>query len=331
MRPMLYTFLSSTGIILGWAFAGALFAYLGRSFLPRYKKLLSLLSFIVLSLLVWTMGFRLGTDPELEKNLGRLGLLALGFAFLSVLFSFAASFIYGKLQDLIKKTSTGFGSEQSQDAGKKAPVASPKFRERLSYFKDPLVLIFLLVLGIVSGQVFEASLVPESFSSWVLYGLIFFSGISMVLEGGEGFKALLSPDTLLLPLVTALGSLLAGLVAALLGGLSLHEGLCASAGFGWYSLSGILITDLGNPFLGNVSFLSNLFRESLALIFIPSLGRLGFKKEAISIAGATSMDVTLPLLGRYAGPSYLALSMAHGILLSLLVPLLVPFFYSLGL
>ena len=60
------------------------------------------------------------------------------------------------------------------------------------------------------------------------------------------------------------------------------------------------------------------------------LARLSAPHLAIGIAGATSMDVTLPLVERSCGAQYVPLSIASGALLSLMVPFLVPFLYSLG-
>ena len=51
---------------------------------------------------------------------------------------------------------------------------------------------------------------------------------------------------------------------------------------------------------------------------------------AIGMGGATSMDVTLPVIERSLGPESAPLAMVSGALLSAGVPLLVPLFYHLG-
>jgi uncharacterized membrane protein YbjE (DUF340 family) len=87
---------------------------------------------------------------------------------------------------------------------------------------------------------------------------------------------------------------------------------------------------MGDPVLGSTAFLSNIIRESFSLLLIPFLSRTPVPHASISIAGATSMDVTLPLIEKTAGPEYVPLSIASGAILSLLVPVLVPLFYSLA-
>jgi len=101
------------------------------------------------------------------------------------------------------------------------------------------------------------------------------------------------------------------------------------SGFGWYSLSGILISDLGYPILGSVSFLVNLLRESFAFFLIPLLGRLGrrYFYPAVCTAGATSMDVTLVLLTSHFGTKVIIASIYHGVIMSLVAPLLIPLFF----
>jgi uncharacterized membrane protein YbjE (DUF340 family) len=103
-----------------------------------------------------------------------------------------------------------------------------------------------------------------------------------------------------------------------------------AAGFGWYSLSGVIISDLGDQVLGSAAFLSNILRESVALLTIPLFGTTRFPRIGIGIAGATSMDVCLPLIQKSCGTRWVPLSVTNGAILSLLVPVLVPLFYHLG-
>jgi uncharacterized membrane protein YbjE (DUF340 family) len=130
---------------------------------------------------------------------------------------------------------------------------------------------------------------------------------------------------LLLPLSTILGTYLGALAIPLVTSYTLREGFALVSGFGWYSLSGVLISGMGMPHLGAVSFLSNLFRETLSFILIPLLATIShFTYSAVSIAGATSMDVTLPLLKKSLGETIVPLAITHGVLMTLVAPLLIP-------
>jgi uncharacterized membrane protein YbjE (DUF340 family) len=74
-----------------------------------------------------------------------------------------------------------------------------------------------------------------------------------------------------------------------------------------------------------------MLRESMALILIPLLARTRFPLLAIGAGGATSMDVTLPLIEKNCGPGAVPLSVASGGVLSLSVPFLVPLLFRIGM
>jgi len=110
-----------------------------------------------------------------------------------------------------------------------------------------------------------------------------------------------------------------------------NEALAVGAGFGWYSLSGILLTEFHSPQLGAVAFLSNILRELLTILSIPLIARYCGPLTLIAPGGATTMDTTLPLIARYSGRTEVTLiAFVNGLVLSALVPVLVPFFVKLG-
>jgi uncharacterized membrane protein YbjE (DUF340 family) len=166
--------------------------------------------------------------------------------------------------------------------------------------------------------------------SWLLYALLFFIGISFAHKQIPLGEVLRRPDLLALPAGTLVGSLLGGLALSFLIKLGPGESLAVSSGFGWYSLSGIILTDLDGPYLGTVALLANLMREMLALVFIPVVARGPLPSVAIGMGGATSMDVTLPVIDRSLGAQAVPLALVSGALLSFAVPVLVPLFYHFG-
>ena len=108
-------------------------------------------------------------------------------------------------------------------------------------------------------------------------------------------------------------------------GLPLKTGLAMASGFGWYSLSGILLTESFGPVIGSAAFFNDLCRELLAIMLIPGLIRRS-RSTALGLCGATSMDFTLPVLQRSGGVEIVPAAIVHGFLLSLLVPILIAFF-----
>ncbi|AZR72135.1 hypothetical protein BBF96_01230 [Anoxybacter fermentans] len=134
---------------------------------------------------------------------------------------------------------------------------------------------------------------------------------------------------LLIPLAIAIGSIAAAGLCALIINLPLNEGTAIGAGFGWYSLSGILITRLYNNEIGAMAFLTNVFRELLAVLIMPFLAKHVGQITTIAPSGATSMDTTLPLISRLTNPETTLLAFVNGAILSALVPILVPLLIQL--
>lgn len=137
----------------------------------------------------------------------------------------------------------------------------------------------------------------------------------------------INPGMLVFPFLAAAGSVIGtGLAAILLPAVGFRHGMAVGAGFGFYSLSSIIITDLVGIELGTIALLTNLVRELFTVVTTPLQVKLINKMAPIASAGATSMDVCLPVIQRYAGNEYTLLSIFSGVVLSVLVPILVPLF-----
>ena len=129
---------------------------------------------------------------------------------------------------------------------------------------------------------------------------------------------------LYIPTGIAVGSIAGALLSGVILRMPLNEAGAIGAGFGWYSLSGVLLTKIHSAEIGALAFLTNLIREMLAFIFIPLIARRISKLCTLAPGGATAMDTTLPVIDRVAGSEIALLAFISGMVLSGLVPLLVP-------
>jgi uncharacterized membrane protein YbjE (DUF340 family) len=165
----------------------------------------------------------------------------------------------------------------------------------------------------------------------VLVILVFGVGLDIGARGDAWTKVRsLGPKLLAIPVLSALGSLTGvALTASLVWGHTPRHALALGSAFGWYSLSGPLLTRLASPEIGAIAFLSDATRELTAFLFIPLVARrIGFS-EAVALGGATSMDTTLPLISQSTGGEAAPLAFVHGMVLGLVVPILLPFWFSL--
>lgn len=162
-------------------------------------------------------------------------------------------------------------------------------------------------------------------SEYALIFLLLLVSIQLRNSGMTLRQIVLNRRGTLVALTVAAASLAGGALAAQLMGLPLKAGLAIASGFGWYSLSGILITDAYGPVLGSAAFFNDLARELVAIMLIPTLVRRR-RSSALGLCGATSMDFTLPVLQRSGGMAMVPPAIVHGFLLSLLAPVLIALF-----
>lgn len=267
------------------------------------------------------MGVNTGGIEGITKEFGTIGVSALVLTLLgiggTVLFSLVVSSIVTP-------------TEQSEGIAIAKRKEQSFIRRLYDIVKEPLILVGIVVLGLTLRLTtplfdwFQSSLV-----TYLLYTLLFFVGMGMV-HKRISFKGVFGDKSLfLLPFYTIAGTYFGALFAPLLTGYTVKEAWGMLSGFGWYSLSGILISDLGFPILGSISFLANLLRESFSFFLIPFFGRLGkrYYHPAVCTAGATSMDVTLVLLSSHFGTRTMLGSIYHGVVMSLAAPILIPLFF----
>lgn len=194
-------------------------------------------------------------------------------------------------------------------------------------------IIGAIILGILIGIGF----VPESalpvvgeITGIILILFIFSIGIDLGINKYI-FKDIFRNDIIifLIPLMTIIGSLLGGLICGLIFEIPANKSLSIASGFGWYSLSGAILTNIDGPEIGTIAFLSNIFRELFSVVAIPFIAKIMNKYTAIAPAGATSMDTTLPIIVEVTSKDMALYAIFNGALLSFLVPYFVPFFYYL--
>ncbi len=186
-----------------------------------------------------------------------------------------------------------------------------------------------LAVGIGLGMLVQKLDLHIAFNSWYLL-LIFIFLIGVELAFTQFDRSWLSWKILLVPVAAFIGSCLAAIVNyfILSNHYSLNEVMALAQGYGWYSMSGILFTELHSAKLGGIALLTDLFREIFAILLMYCLG-WRFPRSAISSAGATSMDVTLAMVKQSCGTHYVPHAMMSGLILSLLAPLLISLFLSM--
>ena len=318
-----------TMLVLYWAIMIACYALASR--LRRYAGRLAFVN-TLLSLnvyaLVFIMGLRMGANREVTDSLGVIGLQALLITLLTMTGSMLCAFAVRRMLHL---TRYALPAGNTENPGKAvSPSAGPA---DASGSKTSLIIFSMVVIGMLLGyfavpHLYDAARFQADSGSWLVIGLcllLAFVGFSMGLEGrltqmlrGAG------AGILLIPLAMVVGTLLAGALYALFSPMTLREGLAISAGFGWYSMAPSIISGAGYAVAGAVSFLHNVLREMLGIIFLPlAASKIGYL-EAVTLPGTAAMDICLPIVERSCNAETLPYSFATGAAAGLFSALLVP-------
>ncbi|WP_298262692.1 lysine exporter LysO family protein [uncultured Lutibacter sp.] len=195
--------------------------------------------------------------------------------------------------------------------------------------KNSIIILLMFIVGVVLGmyKFLPDFLIENDFSKYSLYALMFFVGIGI---GADSNALSIIRKTkikiILVPLCVILGSLLgAALISFFISEISIIEAMAVAAGFGYYSLSSIFITEISGETLGVIALLSNISREIITLLATPFFVKYFGKLGGIVSGGATSMDTCLPIISESTGKEWAIIAVFSGVVLTVIVPFLVPF------
>lgn len=198
--------------------------------------------------------------------------------------------------------------------------------------RDSIYILAVFLLGVFLARLdcIPKILEEPKTSLWMLWLFMFLAGVSIGADKrlGEILRTL-RPQTLLLPLATTMGTFAGAIIAAFFLVWPLSDCLALAAGFGYYSLSSIFISQYKGPDLGAAALVANILRELFTLLLAPALVRYFGSAATISSGGCTTMDTTLPVITRYCGASWILPAVVHAMILDFSVPFWVTLFCSL--
>ncbi|MCV2401890.1 LysO family transporter [Marinomonas sp. C2222] len=297
-------------ITLGPLLAALLFGFWIniKIFTPsRVAKGLESLVYLILGLI----GFSLGALENLSEKLIVAGYQAIVLLALISFFNLSGLYLSG-----LRFKATHTSNSPKQESSHNLAQVFIEAAKTLSW------VIAGVVIGIFFGDTFTE---VDATVTYLLYFLLFLIGCQLRQGNYRLRKLFLNPQGVIIALVAITTTLTAGLIGCSILELEWNHGLAVVSGFGWYSLSGILITGLGDPILGTTAFLLDLGREILILMLIPFLSRIS-SHISVGFSGATAMDFTLPMLGKFHGADIVPICISSGLIMSLLVPILIPLF-----
>ncbi len=193
--------------------------------------------------------------------------------------------------------------------------------------KESLIVLLFFGAGVLAGVLgdFPAAFVGivHEASNYAVYAMLAAVGMTLgfdvrawrILRDLKGWVALV-------PLMIAVGTFLGGTAAWAVLDMSFRDVMAGFAGFGYSSLSSMLINQLADVSLGSMALIANMVRELVTLLFAPLIARVFGGLGPLSAAGA-ARDTCLPAIIRTSGERNTILGIFSGMVLTVAVPFFV--------
>ncbi|MHA3096694.1 LysO family transporter [Acinetobacter brisouii] len=254
-------------------------------------------------------------------------LMVIGYQFADVLFQpdigwkvLRESFIYASILSVSSFLLLLARPVEEQDNIK------PKrnFHGLLKPLQECFIAMLMVGLGMLSYLILPHDLHAAQFSHALLLILIVLIGIDL----STVRLARLTKHQIWVPCAMLFAIFIAAYIAHWLLPHSFTALLTVASGFGWFSLSGSLVTSLLGKEMGSFALLTDLIREFYGIVLLFLCGR-SLPRSVIGVCGATAMDSTLPFIKQNCRSSDVQMGIFSGFILTLLAPFLIVLFASL--
>jgi len=268
-----------------------------------------------LYILLVAMGMNLGRNQEIMQAIPMLGAQAVLYCLATSLVSVLVLLLYERL--FIHRF-----------------IRRRKPRERSGLGREALlvgIITACLIAGVLGGRHWVS--MPSNLPS-VLFSLslvIICISIGVTIRGSLQFLTRTKKLWLyaMVPVMVTIGSVGGGLLAGLITGLDPVDSAAIGGTMVFYSFASVIITHQSGVDIGLLALLSNILREILTFAAAPFLTRFS-ELSPFGIGGASTMDVTLPVIKHSLPEEYTLLGIFNGVVLSVAVPLLLILLYGLA-
>ena len=286
---------------------------------------------LVIIVLVFLMGSRIGASDEIISSLGTIGLVSFAFTLIIMLVTVVAFTAARRVMGFDRYGRRGAAKAALQDADAKADEgAEENAAPRLNSLT--IIIVVFVAVGIAAGYLF----LPDGFIAITgtlltitLCVLLVLVGIDIGTEGtlGANFRSA-GWRVVVFPFVSLAAMILGCLIAALILPLGVQDSLCVGSGLGWYSLAAAMLVEYSAQ-ISAICFMHCVIREVIGILLIPVCAKhLGYI-ECYCLPGASSMDVCMPIVEKATNSSVAVYSFVNGVVLSASVPILVSIFMSI--
>ena len=284
---------------------------------PKLSLVIDQILNLSIASIMLMIGLNLGINDSIIRNFVSIGFQCLIISLSALFFSILLTVIVERSAVRLDKQAFPDTSNEFLD----------EVKQSLAPDKMSWIIPICIGIGLVIGLMFRDSLssdVIDTIFNWSLIVLLVCVGYSQG-ANREIFTYLrrLGLRFLLLPLAITAGSIIGGFVAGLILGLPMNISVISASGMSFYSLTGAYMTQTYGLDIGTYGFVVNVFRELIAILFVPLLAKIS-SGSPIAAGGAASMDVVLAPITRFVGLRLSLVCLASGLVLTFIIPLLLP-------
>ena len=302
--------------------------FIGLNKLPnKLLRMLDTLIYLVLIVLMLTIGMNLGVNDSIVSNLGLIGfncmIISLCAIACSVICVIAVEKTLLPLDELSEKI---FLENINADREIEIPISNRSI--------SPLIWIMPLsiIIGAITGYFIEFGN-TVSILDYLLIGSLVLLYICAGITIGANrnvFKYLkaLGFKVVFLSCAILAGSIIGGIISGLLLKLPLNVSVISAGGMSYYSLTGAFMTQMYGVETGTYGFIVNVMREFFTVLLLPLLLKIS-RGSPIAGGAAGNMDTMLVPITKFVGPELGLVTLITGTILTFIVPFLLPFLYNL--
>ncbi len=282
---------------------------------------------IALIVLMMAIGMNIGSNDSIMANLGTIGLNCVIISLCGISFSVLFVFILEKtilplaaIKDKLYLEKCNVASEMKTADEKNEPGTSP--------------LIWIMPVSIIIGALIGKFVLLKSQAvvpGYLLVGSLILLYIGVGVSLGTNRKVffylkIVGFKVVYIAIAILAGSLLGGFMSGFMLGIPIKYSIMATSGMSYYSITGAYMTQVYGIEAGTYGFMVNVFREFFTVLLLPILIRIS-NASPIASGAAGNMDTMLVPVTKFVGPELGLVALITGVILTFLVPVLLPILY----
>lgn len=299
-----------------------------RNFTERTLKIFDEIINIVLTALMLTIGINIGINDSVMSNLNSIGLNCLAISFSAIAFSILFTVITEKTVLPLEKLRHKLSAENI-NINREIGISQEEESK-----DSPLIWIMpiSIIIGVLVGY-FLRLYIRTYILDYMLVGSLIILYVSVGINLGSNRKVfkyikILGFRVIYISIVILGGSLVGGFIAGTFFGVPLHISIMAASGMSYYSLTGAYMTQVYGIEAGTYGFVVNVMREFFTVLLLPFLIRISIGSP-IASGAAGNMDTMLVPVTKFVGVELGLVTLITGVILTFVVPLILPVLYGL--